>query len=65
MAKEAAGPVMAADAARDEDASLRELQQHLQLEPFDGKYLTKQEILLLELFSAAAGVRVRPFREWW
>lgn len=63
MAKEA-GPVMTADAARDEDASLRELQQHLQLEPFDDKYLTKQEILLLELFSAAAGVRVRPVGEW-
>lgn len=61
MAKEVGAVV--ADAPRelsggvkDEDASLRELQQHLQLEPFDGKYLTKQEILLLELFSSVAGV---------
>lgn len=40
-------------AAKEEDASqLQDLQQHLQLDAFDGKYLTKQEILLLELFQS-------------
>ncbi|KAG2524163.1 hypothetical protein BBO99_00004921 [Phytophthora kernoviae] len=36
----------------DEGSALNELQQHLQLESFDGKYLTTQEILLLQLFQS-------------
>lgn len=54
----------AADVAKDEgDASqLQDLQQHLQLDAYDGKYLTKQEILLLELFQSFHAVRnVTPF----
>ncbi|TMW69604.1 hypothetical protein Poli38472_001760 [Pythium oligandrum] len=35
----------------NDTSSLQALQQHLQLEAFDGKYLTSQEILLLELFQ--------------
>lgn len=45
-------------AAKEEDAShLHDLQTHLQLDAFDGKYLTKQEILLLELFQSFHAVR--------
>lgn len=51
MAKVSAGP------ADGEDASLRALQQHLQLEAHEGKYLTKQEILLLALFAPLSPVR--------
>ncbi|KAG6612926.1 31 kda chloroplastic-like [Phytophthora cinnamomi] len=36
------------------DDELHELQQHLQLEAFGGKYLTAQEILLQQLFQSAA-----------
>ncbi|KAL3658612.1 hypothetical protein V7S43_016496 [Phytophthora oleae] len=36
------------------DDELQELQQHLQLEAFDGKYLTSQEILLVQLFQSAS-----------
>lgn len=47
-----------ASAAKEEDVSqLQDLQQHLQLDAFDGKYLTKQEILLLELFQSFHAVR--------
>ncbi|KAF1336621.1 31 kda chloroplastic-like, partial [Globisporangium splendens] len=41
-------------ATKDEDATLSDLQQHLQLEVCDGKYLTKQESLLLELYQSFA-----------
>eukprot|EP00644_Phytophthora_capsici_P013181 jgi/Phyca11/5417/fgenesh1_pm.PHYCAscaffold_5_\ len=36
------------------DDELHELQQHLQLEAFEGKYLTMQEILLVQLFQSAS-----------
>ncbi|ETN22000.1 hypothetical protein PPTG_02060 [Phytophthora nicotianae INRA-310] len=43
---------VAVEAAKDDE--LNELQQHLQLEAFGGKYLTAQEILLVQLFQSAA-----------
>ncbi|POM75761.1 Putative cell-cell adhesion protein [Phytophthora palmivora] len=43
---------VAVEVAKDDE--LNELQQHLQLEAFEGKYLTSQEILLLQLFQSAA-----------
>ncbi|GMF23280.1 unnamed protein product [Phytophthora lilii] len=49
MAKDEA---VAVEQPKDEE--LNELQQHLQLEAFGGKYLTAQEILLVQLFQAAA-----------
>ncbi|KAL4111654.1 hypothetical protein PRIC1_003332 [Phytophthora ramorum] len=48
MAKDEA---VAVEPAKDDEPN--ELQQHLQLEAFSGKYLTAQEILLLQLFQAA------------
>ncbi|KAF4040232.1 RNA recognition motif-containing protein [Phytophthora infestans] len=41
---------VAVEAAKDDE--LNELQQHLQLEAFGGKYLTAQEILLVQLFQS-------------
>ncbi|KAG7380777.1 hypothetical protein PHYPSEUDO_006778 [Phytophthora pseudosyringae] len=41
---------VAVEAAKDDEPN--ELQQHLQLEAFGGKYLTTQEILLLQLFQS-------------
>ncbi|RQM12864.1 hypothetical protein DD237_006101 [Peronospora effusa] len=38
------------------DDEVNELQQHLQLEAYGGKYLTAQEILLVQLFQSAADV---------
>lgn len=43
---------LAVEPARDDE--LHELQQHLQLEAFGGKYLTAQEILLQQLFQSVA-----------
>ncbi|KAG3085759.1 hypothetical protein PI124_g14723 [Phytophthora idaei] len=43
---------VAVEAAKDDE--LNELQQHLQLEAFGGKYLTAQEILLVQLFQSAS-----------
>ncbi|RLN44650.1 hypothetical protein BBJ28_00018358 [Nothophytophthora sp. Chile5] len=58
MAKEEVAVAMTTapprEAAKEEDGALNELQQHLQLEAYDGKYLTAQEILLLELFQSFA-----------
>ncbi|GMF66658.1 unnamed protein product [Phytophthora fragariaefolia] len=48
----AKGEALAVEAAKDDE--LQELQQHLQLEAFGGKYLTAQEILLQQLFQSAA-----------
>lgn len=48
-----------AGVAKDEDAASSALQTHLQLDACDGKFLTRQEILLLELFGAASAVTVR------
>ncbi|TYZ64653.1 hypothetical protein PybrP1_003111 [[Pythium] brassicae (nom. inval.)] len=45
-----------AAAAKDEDAASSALQTHLQLDACDGKFLTRQEILLLELFGASSAV---------
>ncbi|KAE9313204.1 hypothetical protein PF008_g19799 [Phytophthora fragariae] len=49
MAKDEA---LAVEPAKDDE--LHELQQHLQLEAFGGKYLTAQEILLQQLFQSVA-----------
>ncbi|TDH70130.1 hypothetical protein CCR75_003981 [Bremia lactucae] len=40
------------DPAKDDEQN--ELQQHLQLEAYSGKYLTAQEIILLQLFQSAS-----------
>lgn len=49
--------------AKDDESGVAggDLQQHLQLEACDGKYLTRQEILLLELFQSFHQVRARRF----
>lgn len=47
-------PTSAAEPVKDDEHN--ELQQHLQLEAFGGKYLTAQEILLVQLFQSAAEV---------
>jgi hypothetical protein len=54
---ESAAPKEDAAAAKEEENSLHALQQHLQLEAFDGKYLTSQEILLLQLYQSLQPVR--------
>ncbi|OWY91938.1 hypothetical protein PHMEG_00039251, partial [Phytophthora megakarya] len=48
---------VAVEAVKDDE--LHELQQHLQLEAFGGKYLTSQEILLLQLFQSADAASAR------
>lgn len=45
------------EGVKEEEVTLNDLQQHLQLDAFDGKYLTKQEILLLELYQSFTSVR--------
>lgn len=64
MAKE--GATVVETPAGEEAAALGELQQHLQLEAHEGKYLTRQEILLLELFHAfaAVGSLLPEFAAW-
>lgn len=48
---------VAVEPPKDDERALHELQQHLQLEAFDGKYLTAQEILLTQLFHSLADAK--------
>jgi hypothetical protein len=42
---------------KEEDTVTNDLQDNLQIEHYEGKYLTKQEILLFELYRSLQAVR--------